>query len=170
MKPLDIIDLHYLRAAQGWFELGDDQAANTELEEITPEARVHPDVLDLRWAIYAKHLKWEACIEIASALVKLAPDRSDSWVHRSFALHAAGRTREALENLLAVTDKFPGVWEIPYNLACYNSVLGDFEEAQRWFKRAILIDDKAVQRAGIDDPDLKPLWDSMSTTIWLKNE
>lgn len=170
MKPLDITELHYLRAAQGWFELGDDQAANAELEQIVPASRAHPDVLALRWAIYAKHLKWEACIEIASALVKLAADRSDSWVHRSFALHAEGRTREALENLLAVTDRFPRVWVIPYNLACYNSVLGNFEEAQRWFKRAVLIDDNAVQRAGIDDPDLKPLWDSMSTTIWLKNE
>ena len=59
---------------------------------------------------------------------------------------------------------------IPYNLACYCSVLGRFDEAEHWFKKAILIDDKTVQMAGIDDPDSKPLWDSMSTTIWKRRK
>jgi hypothetical protein len=35
-------------------------------------------------------------------------------------------------------------------------------------KKAMAIDHKTVQKAGIDDPDLKPLWDSMSGTIWKK--
>jgi hypothetical protein len=28
------------------------------------------------------------------------------------------------------------------------------------------IEEQTVKRVAIDDPDLKPLWDSMSTTIW----
>lgn len=28
------------------------------------------------------------------------------------------------------------------------------------------IDEHTVKRAAIDDPDLKPLWDSMSGTLW----
>ena len=39
--------------------------------------------------------------------------------------------------------------------------LGRLQEAQDWFKKAILIDDKAVPKAGIDDPDLKQLWDNV---------
>lgn len=30
------------------------------------------------------------------------------------------------------------------------------------------IDDKTVQREANDDPDLQPLWDSMSGTLWKK--
>jgi hypothetical protein len=44
------------------------------------------------------------------------------------------------------------------------------QESQDWFKTAVSIDDKAVPKAGIDDPDLKPLWDSMSTTVWRQTE
>jgi hypothetical protein len=47
-------------------------------------------------------------------------------------------------------------------------ISGRFAEAQVYFKKAIGIDDKATQKAAIDDPNLKPLWDSMSTTVWKK--
>jgi len=45
--------------------------------------------------------------------------------------------------------------------------VGQFQEAEVWFKKAILIDDKKRQ-AGIDDPDVKPFWGSMSGTVWRK--
>jgi len=32
------------------------------------------------------------------------------------------------------------------------------------------IDERAVNRAAIDDPDLKPLWDSMSSTLWKRTD
>jgi hypothetical protein len=57
-------DSHYLLAAQGWLELGDHLEADKELDEITPELRVHPDVLEIRWQIYAKEKKWLACLDI----------------------------------------------------------------------------------------------------------
>ena len=83
---------------------------------------------------------------------------------------ALKRTREAYTNLACVAEKFPGNWSIPYNLACYCSQLGRLQEAQDWFKKAVVIDDKIVPKTAINDPDLKPLWDSMSTTNWKKNE
>jgi hypothetical protein len=38
----------------GWSNsgLGDHVAANEELENITPQLRVHPDVLEIRWQIF----------------------------------------------------------------------------------------------------------------------
>jgi hypothetical protein len=68
--------------------------------------------------------------------------------------------------LLVAEVKFPREYLFPYNLACYCSQLHQFREAKKWFKKAILIDDKTVQKLAVDDPDLKPLWDSMSGTIW----
>lgn len=166
MNPLSQSDLHHLSAAQGWDELGNSVESAAELEQIAPEARTHPDVLDVRWGICAKEQKWTACVEIGFSLVNLAPELPNSWIHRSFALHELKRTQEAFDNLLPAAEKFPGgAWQIPYNLSCYCSVLGRFDEAQAWFKKAMLIDDKAVHRAGTDDPDLKPLWDSMRTTL-----
>jgi len=55
---------------------------------------------------------------------------------------------------------------MPYTLACYCAQLGELEESAEWFKKAMAIDTKAVQKIALDDPDLKPLWDSMSGTIW----
>jgi tetratricopeptide (TPR) repeat protein len=164
VQPLTPPDYHLL-AAQGWLELGNYVEANEELEKISPEMGTHPDVLEIRWCIFEHAKKWDACVDIGLAIMKADPHRAFGWIHRSFALHELKRTEEAYNNLAPVAEKFPAIWKIPYNLACYCAQLGRFDEAQEWFKKALLIDDKAVQRAGIDDPDLKPLWDSMSTTI-----
>lgn len=57
-------DTHHLAAAQGWLQLGNHVEANEELEQIAPSLRSHPDVLELRWQIYAKAEKWDACLDI----------------------------------------------------------------------------------------------------------
>ena len=75
MKPLEIPDLHHLRAAIGWLELGNHSEANVELENISAALRAHPDVLEVRYEIYAKDKKWDACREIAAALLKQVPER-----------------------------------------------------------------------------------------------
>jgi len=59
-----------------------------------------PDVLDVRWQIYARAEKWEACADIAQAIIKLDPNRPDAWIHRSYALHELGRTQAAFDQLL----------------------------------------------------------------------
>jgi tetratricopeptide (TPR) repeat protein len=170
MDMLPLPDLHHLRAASGWLGLGNFLEANEELEKIAPQLRAHPDVLEIRWQIYAKEKKWEACEDIAAAVVKLAPEKCNGWIHRSFALHELKRTDEAFENLLPAADQFPDVWTIPYNLACYCSQLQRLEEAQTWFKKAMAIDEKTVKQAAMVDPDLNPLWDSMSRTLWKRAE
>ena len=123
-------------------------------------------MLDIRWQIYAKEKKWEACLDIANAIIKRAPKRSCGWINRSFTLHEMQRTQEAYDQLLPVADKFPKVWTIPYNLACYASQLHKFDEAEKWLKQAMTVDQKTVQLAAIEDEDLKPLWDSLGGTMW----
>jgi tetratricopeptide (TPR) repeat protein len=170
IKALGHPDILHLQAAEGWMELGNHLEADKELEKITASLRAHPDVLEMRWHVYAHEKKWEACVDIASTLVKLLPESSDAWIHRSFSLHELKRTQEAFDNLLPVAEKFPHVWTIPYNLACYCAQLGRLDEAQSWFKKAMVIDENTVKRSGIDDPDLQPLWDSMSGTIRKRSE
>ena len=170
MKSLEIQDQHHLRAAEGWLELGNHIEAANEIENISFAERNHPDVLEVRWLIYAKAQKWDVCLDLARAITKLAPDRPFGWVHLAYSLRRAtdGSLEAALETLVPVVDQFPKIWMMPFNLACYCSQLGRLDEAQEWFKKAMAIDEQTVKRAGIEEPDLKPLWDSMSGTLWKK--
>ncbi len=99
---------------------------------------------------------------------KRASDDPDGRIHRSFALHELKRTKEAQALLLPAFKKFPGHWTIPYNLACYCAQLGELDESQQWLKAAMSSDESRTKRMAIDDPDLKPLWDSMSGTLWIR--
>jgi len=158
IHPLPPRDQRHLLAAEGWLELGNPLEATAELEEITPTLRGHPHVLEIRWGIYAHCKKWEACVEIANALVTLMPDHESGWIHRSYALHELKRTLEAFELLLPAASRFADNWNIPYNLACYCAQLGRISEAEEWFKKAMALDEQTVRAAALDDPDLEPLW------------
>src|SRR5947208_1103828 len=141
MKPLERSDDLHLQTAQGWLELGNHVEANEELDKITPLLRTHPDVLELRWQIYAQAEKWDACVDIATALTELASDRPAGWIHRSHALHELKRSQEAWDNLIVVVDTFPGGYLMRYNLACYACQLGNLEDAKSWLERAFDIAD-----------------------------
>lgn len=166
MKPLPIPDAHHFRAAEGWLELGNPLEAFAELDCITPQFRAHPEVLKLRCQIYQHAKKWELCLEVASALVQHLPEDPIGWITRSFALHELKRTHEAYDLLLPAVAKFPHLWTVPYNLACYCAQSRDFPAAESWFKQAMALDEHTVKRLGIDDPDLTPLWDNLSGTLW----
>jgi len=157
--PLESPDIHHLSAAQGWLELGNHLEADAELARITPALRSHPDVLELRWQIYAKAGKWEPCVDIATALVATVPGEPNGWIHRSHALHELKRTEQASDLLLPAVDLFPKNWLIRYNLACYACRLGNNEEAWDWLEDAFeLGDGKAVKLMALDDQDLERFW------------
>ena len=170
IKPLDFQDQRHLEAAQSWCELHAFWEADAELDNITASLRAHPSVLEVRWQIYAHTKKWDVCVDIAEGIIKLHPDRAVAWIHRSFALRRLKGTQEAFDQLLPAADRFPKVWLIPYNLACYCAQLGRLDECLQWFKRAMAINEETVKRAAVDDPDLQPLWDSMGGMFWKRAE
>lgn len=156
---LQFPDTHHLRAAIGWLELGNPTEANRDLEKISPEARLHPDVLELRWQIHAEANEWEQCVNAARELTGEAPKISLGWIHLSFALHELKRTREAQENLIGVLEQFPDDWLMRYNLACYSCQLGNLDEAKRWLAGAALKGNaREIKKLAKDDPDLAPLF------------
>jgi tetratricopeptide (TPR) repeat protein len=157
--PLSPPDSHHLLAAQGWFELGNHLEANSELDNITATLRAHPDVLELRWHIYAKARRWDVCLDIGTALVNLAPERPEGWRHRSVALHYLNRTPEAYALLLPSVAVFGKDWAIHYDMACYACVLGRLEETRSWLEKAFALgDSKTLKLLALDDPDLERLW------------
>jgi tetratricopeptide (TPR) repeat protein len=165
MKPLEPPDSHHLLASQGWLELGNHIEADAELDNIAASLRAHPDVLKVRWEIYAAAKKWEAAIDIAAALIQLDPEDPLGWVHRSYALHELKRTAEARDNLLRVVDKFPSSATMRYNLACYECQLGRLEQAKTWLEKAFALGDaRQMKLAALDDTDLEPLWKEIGNT------
>ena len=160
IKPLDPPDSHFLNAAQGWIELQDSAAAEQELEKLTPEARVHPLFLLVRWELYANARRWEAAHTVGDYLVENFPDEPIGWLQRSYALHAMGRTPEAFQQLLPAAGKFEKVSTMSYHLACYACSLGHVQEAWLWLDKAIASGDGGdrIKSMALEDPILKPLW------------
>jgi len=168
MKSLEPPDSLHLQAAQGWLELGNHAEANEELDKITPQLRAHPDVLQLRWRIYAHAHRWEACLEIAKALTEMIPARRFGWVHLAFSLHNLNRTAQARKVLLSVLDRFEPNSTIPYYLARYCASLGLLAEAKSWLETAFrhAVDKEEEDRLklrALEEPDLEPIWKSGST-------
>ena len=115
----------------GWLELGNHLEASGELEKISPTSRDHPEVLEVQWGIHSFEKNWEACLEIGRTLVKLAPELSPGWRHRSVALHFMKRSREAYDLLFPALKEFPDDWAVFYDMACYACVLGNLREVVR---------------------------------------
>ncbi len=160
MRTLDYPDRHFVRAAEGWLELGDSAEAARELRQLTKAAEKHPDVLELRWRLYALTRQWDAALAMARAVITVAPERPTGWIHQSYSLHELKRTDEAWEQLLAAASKFPEDSVIPYNLACYACQLGDLLVARDWIQRAVKLLGKAeIKSMAQSDGDLAPLRD-----------
>jgi predicted Zn-dependent protease len=94
MKPLELHDQRHLEAARAWFELGNCIEATEELEQITPELRGHPDVLEVRFQVYAAVKKWEYATEIARAISEMVPASPFGWIRHADALHELKRNAD----------------------------------------------------------------------------
>ena len=151
-------DSHYVNAAWGWLELDNITEAFRELDRLSNPALSHPDVLTLRWELLARNKQWSEALDVAHCLVQTAPDRADSWIKQSFALHELKRTQEAWDALVSVSEHFPGVSTVPYNLACYACQLGQEPVAITWLKRAMKTGGTEIRKMALSDSDLKPLW------------
>lgn len=101
--------------------------------------------------------------EVARGLSVLLPENSWGYIHYAYSLHELKRTKEAWGVLIPVADKFPDVYLISYNLACYCCQLGNLKEAHQWLEKAIdIAGKKDIRKMALDDPDLEPLWKEIS--------
>jgi predicted Zn-dependent protease len=159
MKSLPLPDQRHLDAAEGWLGLGDIRSATEELDQVSPELRDHPLVLEITYQLCVGTKQWEKSIEIARNMARLLPRQPWGHFHLAYSLHELKRTGEAYATLKPVVDSFPKEWLMRFNLACYSCQLGNLKEAMLWLNQAIATathDD--VQRLALEDHDLKPLW------------
>lgn len=153
-------DSFHISAAIGWIELGNYLEAGEELDKISHQHKSHPAVLNIRYAIYAAAKKWGEAAAIATALVEMQPKDPGHWLNLAYAARRKpqGSLAEAKSILEKAAQLFPREPTLFFNLACYDSQLGNLPEAKRWWDCAIETGDKEeLEQMMMGDPDLDPL-------------
>ena len=155
-------DSHRVRAALGWLELGNAKEARAELSDLSEAAKIHPDVLEILWAICSEAKDWEEALSWADALVENHPERSSGWIHRAYSLRRVkkGGLEMAWSVLVEAAKIFPEEPIIAYNLSCYAAQFGRLSDAWDWFGKALgAADDvESIKNMALGDDDLKSLW------------
>jgi tetratricopeptide (TPR) repeat protein len=162
---LDPPDIHHLRAAIGWLELGDASEAGEEIARITPANLEHPLVLKARWQICAAGQRWNAALPVAERMVEIAPDEAENWIQRAYTLRRAqgAGLQRAWDALMPALKRFPREPIIPFNLACYAAQFGRSDEALEWLQQAMdLAEDRGlIRNMALSDKDLESVWEKV---------
>lgn len=159
--PLVENDLKHLTAAHGYVELGMFLDANAELEEIDPEVRHVPEVLEVRVQIYRGLKRWELMRVVAKKLTEVDPTDSRwplSWAYATRRAESLDAARRILVEAWKIHEKEP---LFPFNIACYMCQLGQKEIAKGMLEVAFKMDPK-MRLAALDDEDLRPVWDEIA--------
>jgi Flp pilus assembly protein TadD len=121
-------------------------------EQATIEAR------SARFEVALGETGWAEVVALAPQIVQLDQTRERPWVCWGYALRELQRVEEAQQTLLAgarlITE--PSVL-VPYNLACYACLLGDWAEARQLLASVVARDPHWAEEAR-QDPDLAALF------------
>jgi tetratricopeptide (TPR) repeat protein len=147
-------DERTLLAAQGYFELGMLEESLDELDSLPERWQERNDVLHLRMHASMKTHRWKTALEASRALCRIDPEEVQGFIHAAYCLHELGRTAEAKALLLSGPSELLRDATYYYNLACYDAVLGNIEEAQAYLRASFKLDKKFRVLAKAD-PDLE---------------
>lgn len=164
MSRLEPPHTHSVKAAVGWLELGLPEEALTELAGLPADLQEHADVLELRWESLARQQRWDPALEVATILLRNAPDRPSAWLHHAYALRrsSGGGLSEAWTALLPAAERFPNEMLIAFNLSCYACQMNRLDDARAWLCRALEVGPRErIKQMALQDKDLQPLWNEI---------
>jgi Flp pilus assembly protein TadD len=145
-----------LRYATGYLELGLTEAAARELRAIEPAEQEEGLVQQVWIELHMAAGEWTKLIPVAQRITASEPDIERPWIALAYALRELKRVEEARRTLLAAEPLHGTSGLLHYNLACYECLLGDLEEARRRLARAYRLEPK-LQPGAAEDPDLARL-------------
>ena len=149
-----------VRIAEGYSELGMLEDALGELGQLDAEHQERLEVLRMRVDILLRKQDWEDAFRLSLRFCAVNPNQPYGYVHAAFCLHELGRTSEAKQTLL---DGPASLLDEPvyyYNLACYDTVLGNIEQAKVYLRASFRLD-KSFKTMAKNDPDLKQIRDEI---------
>jgi predicted Zn-dependent protease len=149
-----------VRIAEGYSELGMLEDALGELGRLDAEQQERLEVLRMRVDIHLRKQDWENALRLSLRFCAVNPNRPFGYVHAAFCLHELGRTSEAKQTLLDGPASLVDEPVYYYNLACYDTVLGNFDQAKVYLRASFRLD-KSFKTMAKNDPDLKQIRDEV---------
>jgi len=144
----------------GYLHLGMFLDANDELEKLPTEFRTHPKVLEARLVLLMEMERWEDGASLGESLIQLWPQEHEFHFKTAYCLHELENTRKAKQTLLSAPESIRDTALYCYNLACYETQLGNIEEAKRLLT-VCFTREPGYREESLGDPDLEPLWESL---------
>lgn len=145
-----------LTAAQGYYELEMYGEALEELDSLPSAVQAEPLVLEMRLVTLMQAKRWEAAVEAGRKLCELRPQDGSGFIHLAFCLHELGLTGQAKAWLMSGPASIRQEANYFYNLACYECVLGNVDDARQLLAQSFALDPKYREHAKTD-PDLNAL-------------
>src|ERR1700719_3475700 len=149
-----------VRIAEGYSELGMLDDALAQLDQLETEHEDRLEILRMRVEILLRKQNWKDALQLSQRLCAMNPDQPYGYVHAAFCLHELGQTSEAKQTLL---DGPASLLDEPvyyYNLACYDTVLGNLEQAKVYLRASFSLD-KSFRQLAKKDPDLQRIRDEL---------
>jgi predicted Zn-dependent protease len=149
-----------VRIAEGYSELGMLDDALAQLDQLETEHEDRLEILRMRVEILLQKQNWQDALPLSLRLCAMNPSQPDGYVHAAFCLHELGRTSDAKQTLLDGPATLLDEPVYYYNLACYDTVLGNLEQAKAYLRASFRLD-KSFRELAKRDPDLKQIWDEL---------
>ena len=149
-----------VRIAEGYSELGMLDDALAQLNLLDTEQQDHLEVLRMRVDILLRKQEWQDALDLSLLFCASKPNQPFGYVHAAFCLHELGRTSEAKQTLL---DGPASLLDEPvyyYNLACYDTVLGNLDQARVYLRASFRLD-RSFREMAKNDPDLRQIRDEI---------
>ena len=154
--PRDIESL--LQPFVGYLELGMLDDAETELEAFHSDLQDHPLLALARLELILARKQWAAGVTLGKTLCTRWPDELEFWFKTAYCQHELRQTAEARETLLTAPAAIRKTAVFYYNLACYETQLGNLTEGKRLLEQSCKLDNR-FRRDSLKDPDLQPIWE-----------
>ena len=136
--------------------MGLPDLALEELAEVPAEHQHDAVVVETRLTVLMQAHRYEDALPFGQELCSLVPDKTVGFIHLAYCLHELGNTKAARELLLSGPPALKAEATYHYNLACYEAVLGNYDDARAHLGVSFAMDKKLREYAHTD-PDLAPL-------------
>ncbi len=148
--------LKAIERASGYHSLGMDDDALIELDSLAEADRAHPDAILMRAGILNSLEQFARAAELLLAHETNCSGRSAWFILSAYATRRARNINEARDILRKGAIRFPKEWLILYNLACYETQLGNTGHALFLLEKAVKLHANCRALAA-QDPDFTPL-------------
>lgn len=146
-----------LQYARGYLDLGMHEACAAELRAINPVDEAELPVLELWIDLWMETKAWDGVIAVAPDVCRRRPASERAWIAWAYALREKQQVSDARAVLLDAEAHHGGSCAVlHYNLACYECLLGNLDEAEWRLQRACKLDPHWHELA-LEDPDLRDL-------------